>query len=79
MSARNSKKHREIIFATLTALIVCTPIVACTGMSDRVQPRRQITSCSPGQVLICTSQQPLSKGGADEIPQYEHCYCETNL
>ena len=71
------KKHREIIFATLTALIVGIPIVSCTGMSDPVQRPPQITSCPAGQFLICKNQQqPPPKVHPDEIPVYDYCYCE---
>jgi len=65
------KKCCEIIFITLAAMLVSTSITACADMNDGVQPRRRITSCPPGEILICeTRRQELSKGGAEEeIPQ----------
>lgn len=57
------------IFALLTS--------SCGTNKAPAQPRRQITSCPEGMLLICTTnKQEPSKGGDDEIPQYERCVCQ---
>ncbi len=75
------KKCGKIIFVTVAAMLVSTSITACADMNDGVQRRPQITSCPPGEILICeTRRQELSKGGAEEeIPQFEFCRCETRF
>lgn len=67
------------ISTTLTALIICTSLVACADKGGRLQRHRHVPSCPDGLILICESQQPLAKGGAEEIPEYERCYCESVL
>ena len=79
---KKMRKYGVPIFVTLMALIVGTPITACANMDNGARPRRQITSCPPGFILICESQQPRtpSKGGAEEeIPLYDSCRCEDNI
>ena len=79
MSGADAKKHGKDLCAILAASIVTIATVSCTDMGGPSQQRRQITSCPPGEVLICTSNQPPSKGGADASPLYERCYCESGL
>ena len=71
-------KTRQKFSVTLSTFIIGTSITACADMSGPTQPRRQLTECPPGFVLICESrEQELSKGGAEEeIPQFEYCRCE---
>jgi len=50
---------------------------SCANMSQSAEPARKLTSCPPGEYLICETRQPLSKGGAEEeIPEYEYCRCK---
>jgi len=70
------------IFVILMAMIIATSNTACADMNNGAQPRRQITSCPPGMILICESrqQQMPSKGGAEEeIPLYDFCRCESDV
>jgi len=79
---KKMRKYGERIFVTLMTMIVGTLTTACADMNDGVQPRRQVTSCPVGMILICESrqQQTPSKGGAEEeIPQYDYCRCESNI
>jgi len=66
-------------------VIVCTVLALCGGCAtsnDPRMPRRQITSCPPGQFLVCVSQKPRkpSEGGVDEeIPAYDRCRCDSSI
>jgi hypothetical protein len=61
--------------ATYLAMIVIL-ISACANVNQSAKPARELTSCPPGEYLVCESRQPPSKGGAEEeIPQYEYCRC----
>jgi len=65
------------LFKTCTVAVIAVLIAACADMSQSAKPARKITSCPPGQFLICETTQPLSKGGAEEeIPEYEYCRCK---
>ncbi len=67
------------ISVTLTVLIVVTSLVACADTGGRLQRHRHVPSCPDGLILICESQQPPAKGGVEEIPEYDRCYCESVL
>jgi hypothetical protein len=76
------RKYGRRIFVTSMAMIVVASITACADMNNGAIPRRQITSCPPGMILICESrqQQTPSKGGAEEeIPLYDYCRCESDI
>ena len=72
--------HRRTKRAVNT--LVLAPIVAllasCATNSEPATPRRQIDSCPPGFLLICTSatQETPSDGNSDEIPEYDYCRCQ---
>ena len=64
----------------VTVLTACVLTASCADIDGRTQPRRQITECPDGLVLICESQRPPARGGAEEdIPLYDHCRCEPIL
>ena len=77
MSIRSSKKQNRTLFPVVALLMSSIVMTSCANTGGPAVPRRQITECPPGMVLICTSRQPASKGGDEEIPQYEHCYCRS--
>ncbi len=62
--------------------LLLIPIIAllasCTTTSEPATPRRQLDSCPPGFLLICTSgtQETPSDGNSDEIPEYDFCRCQ---
>ena len=60
----------------ITAIVVLSVASGC-GTSSGTR-RSEITDCPVGMVLICETRndQELSRGGDEEIPEYEHCYCE---
>ena len=62
---------------TLTTMMFVLGLVSACGTSSGTR-RSQITDCPIGMVLICETrrEQELSRGGDEEIPEYEHCYCE---
>jgi hypothetical protein len=67
----------EKIWPTCAIAIYAIVIAACANMNQSAKPARKITSCPPGEYLICETTQPLSKGGAEEeIPEYEYCRCK---
>jgi len=72
------KRSRKMIVMT-AALMVCTSIASCAHSDDPRTPRRQIASCPEGLILICTSRQPPSRGGDEDIPLYEDCTCKSNI
>ena len=60
-------------------LAIASILAACaSSSSDPQRARQQITSCPPGMVLICTSNEPREPSSAsdDEIPLYDQCRCE---
>jgi hypothetical protein len=62
--------------ALVPVLITLVLASACTTSPG---PRRsEVRNCPVGMVLICETRkdQQLSRGGEEEIPEYEHCYCE---
>jgi len=62
--------------ALLTVLSALLAVSACTTSPG---PRRsQIHDCPVGMVLICKTHKDreLSRGGDEEIPEYDRCYCE---
>ena len=63
----------RLLLTALTALLLAN---ACST-SPGVQ-RSEIRDCPIGMVLICETRkdEELSRGGDEEIPEYEHCYCE---
>ena len=63
-------------------LIHCASIgllASCASTGETPRPPRQITSCPPGEVLICESREPPSTVSDEEIPAYERCYCRSPL
>lgn len=64
------------ICQTVFLAVVAITISACANMNQSAKPARKLTSCPPGEYLVCESRQPPSKGGAEEeIPEYEYCRC----
>jgi len=71
--------------AETTRLVLATAIAgafvaACAAPIDGAK-RSRIRDCPVGQVLICedrTTRAP-SRGGDEEIPEYDFCYCEDVL
>jgi len=72
-------KHNLKMIVMAAALMVCISIVSCVQIDSPNIPRRQITSCPESLILICTSRQPPSQGGDDEILLYEHCTCKSSI
>lgn len=72
--------HRCIKKAVSALLLmqVITLLASCTTTSESATPRRQIDSCPPGFLLICTSgtQEKPSDADSDEIPDYDFCRCQ---
>jgi hypothetical protein len=72
MTLRSGKILRLSAIVILVALTL-----SCADMSQSAKSARKLTSCPPGEYLICETTQPLSKGGAEEeIPEYEYCRCK---
>ena len=63
----------KTLITMMLALYLVSACAASTGTR-----RSEITDCPVGMVLICETRkdQELSRGGEEEIPEYEHCYCE---
>ena len=63
----------KILITMILALFLAS---ACTTPSGT--RRSQIRDCPAGMVLICETKRDreLSRGGDEEIPEPEHCYCE---
>jgi len=58
-------------------LMISILISSCSNVNQSAKPARKLTSCPPGEYLVCESRQPPSKGGAEEeIPEYEYCRCQ---
>jgi hypothetical protein len=70
-------------FGKVASRIACVlPILsglAACATDGPVLPRTEIIDCPPGEVLICTSRQPASEGGAEDIPKYERCVCRSAM
>jgi hypothetical protein len=77
MLIRIPKSQEKTLCRTVALLLFGSLIVSCADTGGEVRPRRQITECPPGMVLICTSRQAPSEGGDEEIPLYDHCYCRS--
>jgi hypothetical protein len=71
--------RRRNTAAGLAMLPAVVLLVACADTGGPQTQRRQITSCPVGEVLVCRSNQPASKGGEEEIPLYEHCICKSGI
>ncbi len=69
---------RPVMFLqACTVAVVAVLTAACADINPSAKPTRKITSCPPGEYLVCETRQPLSKGGAEEeIPEYEYCRCK---
>jgi len=66
--------HSKPIPAIAGLLLAASGIGACAS-DGAIRPRPQIRDCPPGEVLICESRAEPSRGGDEEIPVYERCYC----
>ena len=70
-------RNQSEILQRTTVIAVCSLIAACSNVNQSAKPARKLTSCPPGEYLVCETKQPLSKGGAEEeIPKYEYCICQ---
>jgi len=47
------------------------------GYGQRGSTTPPNTLMPDGLILICETRQPPTKGGAEEIPVYNRCYCES--
>ncbi len=75
--ARQISSRKLVISFSVFALCA-----GCATSDEPRSPRRQITSCPPGQFLVCVSQTPRkpSEGGAEEeIPLYDRCRCDSSI
>jgi hypothetical protein len=63
----------------VTLLITSFLLSACTSVDGERVKRDRTRECPPGRVQICESrtQREPSRGGDEEIPEYEYCYCES--
>lgn len=64
---------------TIIAISMVFTLGACATSSQQDGVRRDpIRDCPDGTILICESftQQEPSRGGDEEIPQYDRCRCE---
>jgi len=62
---------------TSSILMILLLLNACATTPVGGVKRNRMHDCPPGLVQICeTREQHPSKGGDDEIPEYETCYCE---
>ena len=61
------------LITTISALVLVGGCETSSGTR-----RSEITECPIGMVLICETKRDrdLSRGGDDEIPEPERCYCE---
>jgi hypothetical protein len=66
-----------IVSARLAGSLLTLLILnACASAGDPATPRRQTVECPGSMILICEGRESEpSKGGDEEIPQYERCYC----
>lgn len=73
LNERTSKTRSALLLMPVIALLT-----ACATTSEPGTPRRQIESCPPGFLLICTSgtQEKPSDADSDEIPEYDYCRCQ---
>jgi len=64
----------------LAAMLLC--LTACaSNPNDSNNPTikpRQTLECPYGMMLICESRNEPSRGGDEEIPEYDRCRCELN-
>ena len=63
----------------LTALLFMLLLDGCATTAGEGVKRNRLRDCPPGSVLICESRRPQepSRGGDEEIPEYEFCRCES--
>lgn len=71
-------RFKKIKVSALLLMPVIASLASCTTTSEPATPRRQIDSCPPGFLLICTSgtQEKPSDADSDEIPEYDFCRCQ---
>ncbi len=60
---------------TLGGFLACVLVSSCAGSNEQTTPRRQTVECPRSMMLICEGQGEPSKGGDEEIPGYDRCYC----
>lgn len=64
---------------TITGISAALMLAACaTSQPEGGVRRDRIPDCPVGTILICESatlEEP-SRGGDEEIPEYDRCYCE---
>jgi hypothetical protein len=66
---------------TLLAAMLLYLTACASNASDPNNPKikpRQTLECPYGMVLICESRNEPSRGGDEEIPEYDRCHCELN-
>jgi len=62
---------------TITLIATMLILGACASTPDDGVKRKRMRDCPLGMVQICeTREQEPSKGGDEEIREYEFCYCE---
>ena len=63
----------------LLTFVIAASLAGCASApTDGGIRRTQIRDCPVGQVLVCETRrvQDPSRGGDEEIPEYEFCFCE---
>jgi hypothetical protein len=63
--------------ALLAAMLLCLTACASDTSNPTIKPR-QTLECPYGMTLICESRNEPSRGGDEEIPEYDRCHCELN-
>jgi hypothetical protein len=72
----HTRASQQTFLRRITSLIVLSCIAACTAPERNPElQRRQVTECPDGMILICEGSNSPSRGGDEEIPGYERCYC----
>jgi hypothetical protein len=70
------KSQQRKVWQVAGVAVAIISLSSCSNINQSAKPARELVSCPPGQYLVCETQQPLSKGGAEEeIPEYEYCRC----
>lgn len=65
-----------LLAVTLLYLVACAS-TASDPNNPKIKPR-QTLECPYGMMLICESRNEPSRGGDEEIPEYDRCRCELN-
>ena len=70
------KQNAQQKLSRLSTVLPIVMLSACATGNNPATPPRQTVECPGSMILICEGRDTEpSKGGDEEIPQYERCYC----